>query len=121
TAFRHHLADQRDRLRELALVAFVGALVGSGLLLLTSEDAFDFLAPWLVLLACGLFAAQPYLARWLAASGAAPAGRSHRVLRDGGVFGASIYGAYFGAGLGVVLLAVLGITVPARLTELNAV
>jgi uncharacterized protein len=120
TAFRHHLADQRDRLRELALVALVGALVGSGLLLATSEDAFDFLAPWLVLLACGLFAAQPFLARRLAASGATP-GRGHRVLRDGGVFLASIYGAYFGAGLGVLLLAVLGITVQAELNDLNAV
>jgi uncharacterized membrane protein YfcA len=120
TAFRHHLADQQDRLRELALVALVGALVGSGLLLATSEDAFDFLAPWLVLLACGLFAAQPFLARRLAASGATP-GRGHRVLRDGGVFLASIYGAYFGAGLGVLLLAVLGITVQAKLNDLNAV
>jgi uncharacterized membrane protein YfcA len=43
------------------------------------------------------------------------------VLRDGGVFLASIYGAYFGAGLGVLLLAVLGITVQAELTDLNAV
>jgi uncharacterized membrane protein YfcA len=120
-AFRRHLADQRDRLRALAPVAFVGALVGSGLLLVTPEDAFDFLAPWLVLLACGLFAAQPVLARRLAASGVEAGGRSHRVLRDGGVFLASIYGAYFGAGLGVLLLAVLGITVPARLNDLNAV
>jgi uncharacterized protein len=118
-AFRRHLADQRDRLRDLAVVAFVGALVGSGLLLATSEDAFDFLAPWLVLLACGLFAAQPFLARRLASDGTAP--RGHRVLRDGGVLVASIYGAYFGAGLGVLLLAVLGITVPAKLTDLNAV
>jgi uncharacterized membrane protein YfcA len=119
--FRDRLAGQRDRLRELALVALVGALVGSGLLLVTSEGAFDALAPWLVLLACGLFAAQPLLARRLAAAGPAPGSRGHRALRDGGVFLASVYGAYFGAGLGVLLLAVLGITVAALLTDLNAV
>jgi uncharacterized protein len=119
--FRERLAGQRDRLRELALVALTGALVGSGLLLITSEDAFDALAPWLVLLACGLFAAQPLLARRVADSGPVPGSRGHRALRDGGVFLASVYGAYFGAGLGVLLLAVLGITVAALLTDLNAV
>jgi uncharacterized membrane protein YfcA len=119
--FRTRLAAQRGRLRELAPIALAGALAGSGLLLVTSEDAFDALAPWLVLLACGLFAAQPLLARRLAGSGLAPGSRGHRALRDGGVFLASVYGAYFGAGLGVLLLAVLGITVAALLTDLNAV
>ncbi len=120
--FRSRLVAQRDRLQELAPIALAGALVGSGLLLVTSEDAFHALAPWLVLAACGLFAAQPVLARRLAAAGSlAPGSRGHRVLRDGGVFLASIYGAYFGAGLGVLLLAVLGITVVALLNDLNAV
>jgi uncharacterized protein len=117
--FRSNLASQRDRLPPLAAVAFVGAVVGAVVLLLTSEDAFDALAPWLVLAACGLFAAQPWLARRLAASG--PHGRRHRVLRHVGVFAASVYGAYFGAGLGVLLLAVLGITLEGRMTDLNAI
>src|SRR5262249_20369974 len=42
--FRDRLAAQRDRLRELAPISLAGALVGSGLLLITSEDAFDHLA-----------------------------------------------------------------------------
>lgn len=119
--FRARLAAQRGRLGELAPVAFLGALAGAGLLLVTSEDAFDALAPWLVLAACGLFAAQPAIAKRLAASGRGPGSRGHRIARDGGVFVASIYGAYFGAGLGVLLLAVLGITVAALLNDLNAV
>lgn len=119
--FRTRLAAQRDRLRELAPISLAGALVGSGLLLITSEGAFDALAPWLVLAACALFAGQPFLARRLAQTGAAPGSRGHRVLRDGGVFLASVYGAYFGAGLGVLLLAVLGITVVALLNDINAV
>jgi uncharacterized protein len=117
--FRRRLAGQRDLLRELAPAALVGALVGSGLLLITSQDEFDALAPWLVLVACALFAAQPALARRLGAAG--PASRDWRVLRDGGVLLGSVYGAYFGAGLGVLLLAVLGITVAEALTDLNAV
>ena len=116
--FRRNLETQRHRLPPLAAVAFVGAVVGSLLLLLTSEGAFDALAPWLVLAACALFAAQPWLARRVAAGGLS--GRSHRVLRDLGVFGASVYGAYFGAGLGVLLLAVLGITMVGRMNDLNA-
>lgn len=117
--FRRNLAGQRHRLPPLAAVAFVGAVAGSLLLLVTSEDAFDALAPWLVLAACGLFAAQPWLARRLAAGGLS--GRGHTVLRQAGVFGASVYGAYFGAGLGVLLLAVLGITLPGRMSDLNAI
>lgn len=139
--FRRSLAAQRDRLRPLAVVALAGAVAGSLLLLVTSDDAFDALAPWLVLAACGLFAAQPWLAgrlaarREAAARGPGGAGRgagvggdapaspesAHRGLRFAGIFVASVYGAYFGAGLGVLLLAVLGITLPGRLGELNAV
>jgi uncharacterized membrane protein YfcA len=120
--FRRVIAAQRDRLRPLAAVALAGAVAGALLLLVTSEDTFDAIAPWLVLAAVGLFAAQPLLARRLAAHGpAADHDRTHTALRLGGVFAASVYGAYFGAGLGVLLLAVLGITLPGRLTDLNGI
>jgi len=104
-------------------VAGFRRVAGSSLLLVTSEGAFDALAPWLVLAAVGLFAAQPLLARRLAAHGPAAADvrAAHTALRLGGVFAASVYGAYFGAGLGVLLLAVLGITLPGRLTDLNGI
>lgn len=118
-AFRRNLDAERHRLPGLAAIALAGALVGSLLLLATPDDAFDALAPWLVLAACGLFASQPWLARWLARG--SPGGRRHAVLRTVGVFGTAIYGAYFGAGLGVALLAVLGITLPAPLHDINAI
>lgn len=122
--FRRNLATQRDRLRALAPIALAGAVVGSLLILVTPEDAFDALAPWLVLAACALFAAQPRLARRLAVDhrdDGGGVGGGHAALRVAGVFVASVYGAYFGAGLGVLLLAVLGITLPGRLADLNAV
>jgi uncharacterized protein len=118
-AFRRSLAAQRARLRSLAATALVGAIAGASLLLVTPDDAFDALAPWLVLVACGLFAAQPRLARRFEAG--SPAAGRRAMLRHGGVFLASVYGAYFGAGLGVLLLAVLGITLPCQLADINGI
>jgi uncharacterized membrane protein YfcA len=64
-----------------------------------------------------LFAVQPVLSGWLKRHDAS--GRSHTVLRTGGTFVAAVYGAYFGAGLGVVLLAVLGTTLAEPLVKVN--
>lgn len=114
---RPELRGQRARLRALALAAAVGASVGTALLLLGPEDVFASLAPWLVLLACALLAVQPLVARWVSRTHAHPAPRG-LVLS---VAGASVYGGYFGAGLGIVLLAVLGLTLDEGLRRLNAV
>lgn len=111
--FRREIGDQLDRLRELAPVAAAGAIAGAVLLLVTPSHAFSRAAPYLVLLACGLFALQPVLAKRLAAVG----GRQRRILAQGGTFVACVYGAYFGAGLGVLLLAILGIAIPDRLVR----
>jgi uncharacterized membrane protein YfcA len=111
--FRPEIRDQLDRLRELAPVAVVGAVAGSVLLLVTPSHAFSRAAPYLVLVACGLFALQPLLAKRLAASG----GSQRQFFAQGGTFVACVYGAYFGAGLGVILLAILGIAIPDRLVR----
>ncbi|HTX62401.1 MAG TPA: sulfite exporter TauE/SafE family protein [Acidimicrobiales bacterium] len=109
--FRREIGDQLDRLRELAPVAAAGGVAGAVLLLVTPSDAFSRAAPYLVLLACVLFALQPVLAKRLAE---AP-GTQRRFLAQSGTFVACVYGAYFGAGLGVLLLAILGIAIPDRL------
>jgi uncharacterized membrane protein YfcA len=114
---RVELAGQRARVRTLAAAAAIGAALGTTLLLVGPEDTFATLAPWLVLLACALLAAQPFVARWVARvqHHTAPA----RLVVSVGV--ASIYGGYFGAGLGIVLLAALGLTLEERLQRLNAI
>jgi len=66
--------------------------------------------PWLVLGACVLIAAQPVLARWLTARGVAKPHPGWEVQLAVGL--AAVYGAYFGAGLGVIFFAVLGLLVP---------
>lgn len=111
--FRREIGDQMDRLRALAPVAVSGGVVGAVLLLVTPSHAFSRAAPYLVLLACGLFSVQPVLAKRLARGD----GQQRRVLGQAGTFVACVYGAYFGAGLGVLLLAILGIAIPDRLVR----
>lgn len=111
--FRNEIVSQRVRLRQLAPVAIIGGVGGSVALLVTPSKDFSNVAPYLILLACGLFAVQPLLAKRLASVG----GRSMWVVAQIGVLLACAYGAYFGAGLGVLLLAILGITIPDSLAR----
>jgi uncharacterized membrane protein YfcA len=109
--FRNEITGQRGRLARLTPVALLGGVAGAILLLTTSSATFKSLAPWLVLGASVLFAAQPLLRRALAGSSHAPP-RTRPILLAGGTFAASVYGGYFGAGLGVMLLAILGLALP---------
>jgi len=115
--FRAEVSNQKGRLKALSATVVAGAIVGGVLLLTTPTKDFRILAPYLLLAACTLFAVQPLLAKWL--RGQDEEGRSHNVLMHGGSFVAAVYGAYFGAGLGVVLLAVLGTTIPEPLVKVN--
>lgn len=116
--FSTELQGQRSRLTSLAATVVSGAVAGGILLLTTPTRAFSAVAPYLVLFACLLFAVQPLLARRLRAD-EGHRSRAHHVVLQGGTFLASAYGAYFGAGLGVVLLGVLGLTIPDRLVRIN--
>jgi uncharacterized membrane protein YfcA len=108
--FRTEIADQKIRLARLAPVSMAGAVVGAVLLLTTSSAAFTSIAPWLILGAAALFAAQPLLRRAL--DGAQPTPQTRPFLMMAGTFLASVYGGYFGAGMGVMLLAILGLALP---------
>jgi hypothetical protein len=109
-AYRPELTGQSSRIRALLLPAVVGAVVGAALLLLLPSESFDAVAPWLVLGACLLIGLQPVLARWLTARGVGKPHPGWEVQLAVGV--AAVYGAYFGAGLGVIFFAVLGLLVP---------
>jgi uncharacterized membrane protein YfcA len=117
-AYRRELQMQGSRVRALLPFALVGGVAGAVLLLVTPESTFRAVVPYLVLLSCALLALQPRLARAL---GARPSGSSdvHWAARIGVGIGA-VYGSYFGAGLGVLLLAVLGILIADGLQRLNA-
>ena len=108
--YRREIGDQRSRLLRLSPVALAGGIAGAALLLTTSETTFENVVPWLVLGAAALFAVQPVLRRALDRGSAHP--RTRPVLLVVGVFAASVYGGYFGAAMGVMFLAVLGLALP---------
>lgn len=119
-AQRRDLADQQHRLRSLGVAAAVGGLCGSILLVVSSEKVFRGVVPWLLFLACGLLGFGDRIKRMLPART-----ETHRDGRPpftsiAGIFAASVYGGYFGAGLGIVLLAVLGLLIDDSLPRLNA-
>lgn len=113
--FRTEIGDQRDRVRSLAPAAAGGAVLGAVLLLTTPSADFTRLAPWLVLFASVLFAAQPVLVRLL--GGTAHDHPTRRLLLLGGTFLTAVYGGYFGAAMGIVFLAVLGLALPDTLAR----
>lgn len=118
--FRADLAGQRRRAVTFSVTSVVGAALGCLLLLGTPGNVFNALIPALVLAACALLAAQPWVAR-VVRDRAVAGGRWQVVGLHAGLFLGGVYGAYFGAGLGVMLLAILGIFVPDRLIRVNGV
>jgi len=113
--FRAEIADQGEQLAHLSLVAIGGAMVGAILLLTTSSAIFTQLAPWLILGAVALFSAQPLLKRVL--NNSTSFSQTRPLLLKLGTFLASVYGGYFGAGLGVMLLAIIGLSLPDSITR----
>lgn len=111
--FRRELTVHRTLLRELIPACTTGSLVGTALLLLGSERTFRSVVPWLIGSATVIFALSPWLTRRLARRERQQTpGVVHRRALCLGIFLASIYGGYFGAGLGIVLLAVMALTLP---------
>ena len=107
--FRAEYAGQRGRLLRFGLVALLGGVAGSVLLLTTPSEAFDVVVPVLVLLASLLLAVQPLMtSRLRRTADGRPAGRDPAWLYLA-LFLATAYGGYFGGALGVILVGVLGI------------
>jgi uncharacterized membrane protein YfcA len=106
--FRSEYAGQRGRLIRFGLVALVGGVAGSVLLLTTPSAAFDVVVPVLVLLASLLLAVQPLLTRRLRQAEDGGPRRDPGWLY-GALFLATVYGGYFGGALGVILVGVLGV------------
>ena len=137
-AQRNDLRGQRRRLWLLVPAGVLGGLAGGFLLLRSGERTFRALVPFLILIASALLAAQEPLRAWVkrreARAGAAAAGALARPAAAAASAGAgagaarvapvaglaAVYGGYFGAGLSVIVLAVLGLLLDDSLTRLNA-
>jgi uncharacterized membrane protein YfcA len=94
-------------------------VVGAKLLLVSDERLFLALVPWLILLGSGLVALQTPLRRWLSALSLPNGAAGLPPLACALVALAAVYGGYFGAGLSVILLGVLAITLQDSLTRLS--
>ena len=115
------LHGNKKRLWRLAPAGVLGGVAGGVLLLNTSESLFRSMVPFLILLAAGLLAVQEPLRAWIArrAVHSRPS-KTHEPLIVLPVTLAAVYGGYFGAGLSVIVLAVLGLVLDDSLTRLNA-
>ena len=119
-AYRRELARYRRHLPRLTLAAFLGGAVGGGLLLVTSNALFARLVPWLLLTATLLFALAPRINRWLEAR--RRAGPRQALGWGGTLFQllVSVYGGFFGAGMGIVMIAAIAMQGIEDLNEINA-
>lgn len=116
--YRRELAGQGARVLRLGSAALLGGLTGGLLLLMLPASAFQRVVPWLILFACLLVAVQPRLSRRLAERRQVGAPPSSMLMA--GVYLTGIYGGYFGAAQGVMLIALLGILLADDLQRLNA-
>jgi len=118
--YREELRGQWHRTGRLACASVSGAIVGAVLLLSLPASAFKAIVPAFIGVALVLVVLQPRLSAWLAERGAAPTPHAGWVVMTG-VFATGIYGGYFGAAQGILLLAILGIGLPETLQRINAV
>jgi hypothetical protein len=141
--YRRELAGQRSRILRLLAFSTTGGILGAVLLLVLPPGAFKAVVPVLILAGVLLVIVQPRLARYVAARAEAraavrAAARGEAPSAAGGadavpdagerawwvplaVFGTGVYGGYFGAAQGVLLMGVLGIGIADTIQRLNGV
>lgn len=119
-AQKNDLLGQKNRLWLIVPPGIAGGVLGGFLLLQSGEKLFNDLVPYLILLASGLLAIQDPVRAWLTRRMGEKHGSTLEKLTWLPVGLASIYGGYFGAGLSVIVLSALGLTLEDTLTHLNA-
>ena len=113
--FRSELAEfGKGQMIRLVVITLIGGVVGSGLLLVSSNEAFSVVVPFLLLAATLVFLFGDQLRRWAARNARAvtPEGAT-------GLFLVSVYGGYFNGGLGIVLLALFALWGMSNLDRMN--
>jgi uncharacterized membrane protein YfcA len=114
--YRRELRGQGERLLRFGAASVTGGITGAVLLLLV-PSAFDAIVPFFILVALVLILVQPRLARSLAHR--RPQGSEHHIGLLVGIFATGVYGGYFGAAQGIILIAMLALAVNDDLQRLN--
>ncbi len=115
-AYRSHIAEERERALMLAVPSVIGGILGAVLLLELPESTFKIAVPWLIVFACVVLALQTQLKRVVGSMRHA----SHPAALWVAQLLISIYGGYFGAGIGILMLAAMGIMLPSSIQHANA-
>jgi uncharacterized protein len=117
--YRRELTGQRRRATPLMCMSLIGSGIGATLLLTLPASAFKAIVPVFIGAALVLIVLQPRISRWLATRGGG-ASENAGPLASAGVFAAGVYGGYFGAAQGILVLSILALSVDDSLTRLNA-
>lgn len=118
-AYRKELAGQGRRSMPLLVASFIGAVIGATLLLTLPASAFQAIVPAFIAIALVLIVAQKRIARLLATR-RPPSHDRAGPAATAAVLASGVYGGYFGAAQGILLLAILGLAVHDDLQRLNA-
>lgn len=114
-AYRGELGTTLRQLLPLLLISLLGGAAGAATLLLTPSETFEFLIPWLLLAASLLFTFSPRLKRTMRPDAAFPAAFAWTLQ-----FSIAFYGGYFGAGIGILMLALLAVLGMTEIHRMNA-
>lgn len=117
--YRRELAGQRRRAVRLGTASVLGGITGAILLLLLPASAFKAIVPAFIAIALVLVVIQPRLNRRLAERGVG-SWHENGILTPLTIYATGIYGGYFGAGQGILLLGILGFALPQDLHRTNA-
>ncbi|SNT54453.1 hypothetical protein SAMN05443665_10427 [Actinomadura meyerae] len=118
--YREELKGQRGRLVRLASASFIGAVIGGLLLLGLPAEAFNVIVIALILIALVLVVVQPRLQGWMVRRREGEHRPHGGPVLWAGVLLAGMYGGYFGAAQGIILIALLGIMLDDDLQRINA-
>jgi uncharacterized membrane protein YfcA len=117
--YRAELVGQGRTLRQLAPVSFLGGLTGALLLLWLPESAFDAIVPVLIAAALVLVLLGPRLQAWAATRHPDHDSLGRRLLMTVGIFAAGVYGGYFGAAQGVLMVGIMSVLMTIGLQRIN--
>ena len=117
--YREELVGQRARALPLACMSLVGSAIGATLLLTLPASAFKEIVPVFIAVALVLIVFQSRISKWLVARGGGVTDHAGPTA-TAGVFAAGVYGGYFGAAQGILVLSILSLSVDDSLTRLNA-
>lgn len=118
--YRAELAGQGATVRRLMPTSLLGALTGAVLLLTLPESAFEAIVPVLIAAALLLVLLGRRLQAWAAARHPDQESSGRRVLLTVGVFAAGVYGGYFGAAQGILMVGIMSVLLAISLQRVNA-